>query len=177
MSGKKSELKKFKEHAKGDNGCLDFNRFVPYPEEYRKLDDAFWGALETIHRLEASLKDVKDEAVAEEIKAKIKSLRKTMPEKDGFNHGGYEWCVQNWGTKWNASEPELYEGRRSLHYTFATAWSPPLPAVVKMSEKFPELLFTLRYWEGGMGFQGVFKVKGGECLKDLCGDYRGYRGG
>lgn len=22
--------------------------------------------------------------------------------KDGFNSGGYQWCVNNWGTKWNA---------------------------------------------------------------------------
>jgi hypothetical protein len=46
-----------------------------------------------------------------------------------------------------------------------------------MSRRFPDLTFTLRYWEGGAAFKGVFKAKGGETIVDKCGDYRGPRGG
>jgi len=115
-----------------------------------------------------------------------------MPKGDAYNNkGGYKWCIKNWGNgnslqshrsvlalaKWNADEPELIERKRSLLYTFDTAWSPPLPVIIKMSKTFPQLLFTLKYWEGGMGFQGIFKAKNGKVLKDIHKPYKGHKRG
>jgi hypothetical protein len=99
-------------------------------------------------------------------------------EKDGFNSGGYEWCCENWGTKWGLYDCALlYEKKSSVKYRFLSAWSPPLPVIKKMSELFPELRFTLRYYECGAGFKGVFECKGGAVKADTGGPYRGDRGG
>jgi len=87
--------------------------------------------------------------------------------KDGYNGGGYEWCADNWGTKWNFCNAQLedeYDGR--LFYTFQTAWNPPTPVILSMSERFPALTFTLNYYEQSMGFMGTYKVKAGEILQD-----------
>jgi hypothetical protein len=165
--GPRDQLERFKIAAAGyedeaeaiasnlsPEGCgrpLDFNAFVPYPKEYRELD--------------------------ERAREYERQHGRHPPFKDGFNSGGYEWCVENWGTKWNAHEVRLVRRKRSLVYIFDTAWSPPIPVVLAMSRRFPDLTFTLRYWEGGMGFKGIFKAKGDKILKDEHGGYLGHRGG
>ena len=46
----------------------------------------------------------------------------------------YDWCVKNWGTKWNACETEVDEGEKSI--TFWTAWSLAKPFIVALSKKY-----------------------------------------
>lgn len=74
------------------------------------------------------------------------------PDGEGWK---YNWCVENWGTKWDACDVYLSESEGELDYTFNTAWSPPENVVEKMIELFPHLRFTLEYEEPGEGYQGV----------------------
>ncbi len=37
----------------------------------------------------------------------------------------YDWCTNNWGTKWDACSADLTESGGSLNYSFKTAWSLP----------------------------------------------------
>ena len=76
----------------------------------------------------------------------------------------YDWNVQNWGTKWDASEPNvsLSENENIAHITFDTAWSPPIEWLEKVAPQFPHLNFTLLYYEGGMGFAGEQEYQEGE---------------
>ena len=136
------ERNRFKKLAEGDGGGLDFNSFVPYPEPFKSMD---------------------------EISQKLRENGVSYSEipKDGFNSGGYEWCVKNWGTKWNVNnDVEIIEKPRSLFYTFDTAWNPPRPVIHIMTEMFPELRFNLRYWEAGVGFRGQLMIKNYVLLKD-----------
>jgi hypothetical protein len=159
ITGKKELLEAFSEAAASRDTHLDFNNFVPYPERYREQDKAANEARE-----KADKGEIDREAA--------------WAVKDGFNSGGYEWCCSNWGTKWNAKDVSVSDFvERSMLYTFSTAWSPPIPVVKAMSEKFPKLVFTLRYYECGVGFKGVYKVKNGEVLDQMEGAYRGSRGG
>ena len=78
----------------------------------------------------------------------------------------YDWNVRNWGTKWDVavhddkeySDTELVEEtENSLAYRFNTAWSPPVPAIAKLSEQYPTVTFTLSYEEEtGWGGETVF---------------------
>ena len=104
--------------------------------------------------------------------------------KDGFNSGGYDWCLQNWGTKWGICDSEKqeeygWEGKedKEVMYKFQTAWSPPNPIILRMSKLFPDLEFEMRYFEGGGGFNGIYRCKNGEVQRDEQGDYFGDRGG
>lgn len=146
------ERVRFKNFAEGDGQILDFNRFVSYPERFQVMDK--------------KCDEMRKSGVP----------RNAIP-KDGFNNGGYEWCVTNWGTKWNASCDDITEKPRSLVYRFDTAWGPPEPIVNVMAEMFPRLRFNLRFWEMGMGFQGQLMVKDRVIIKKWQGDYRGRRGG
>lgn len=154
----------FLEHAKGTPYgkpvLFDFNKFIPYPQKYIDQDAA----------VEAERKAWREQPEA---------TRGPCPRtKDGFNSGGYEWCIANWGTKWNAGDVRLgdhddYEAY--LH--FSTAWGPPSPVIVAASDMFPNLDFELVYYEKGMQFHGILRCKAGEVLEDWRGKYVGNRGG
>jgi hypothetical protein len=71
----------------------------------------------------------------------------------------YSFNVREWGTKWDVAVswddeyPDTnYEDTENgenhvVHYNFNTAWSPPFPAISKLSAQYPNLLFTLSYEE------------------------------
>lgn len=64
----------------------------------------------------------------------------------------YDWCVANWGTKWNAYDYEKgedYSGREDLR--FQTAWNAPDPILYKLSEMFPEITFDHQYADEDIG--------------------------
>lgn len=135
---------------------IDANKIIPYPQKYTDLDNA---------------------AREWEEKNKGKNNWSQRP-KDGYNQGGYEWCIENWGTKWGMYDfSEVNFGKTFATVSFSTAWSPPNPIITKLGELFPKLTFTLKFYEMGAGFKGVYKVKGDEILDDQTTTYSGQRGG
>ena len=74
----------------------------------------------------------------------------------------YDWCVNNWGTKWdindvyidNADEPD------SIEFAFSTAWAPPVEAFTTWAMSDGRVQFSLEYWEPGCGFVGVTTYDG-----------------
>ena len=90
----------------------------------------------------------------------------------------YEWCIREWGTKWNASDAVAKINKNgSAKISFQTAWAPPVPVLTALSHMFPENTFTAKYYEQGMQFQGVLELKNGEVVKDEEKKYTGHRGG
>ncbi len=53
----------------------------------------------------------------------------------------YDWCVKNWGTKWNACNTMIH----GSEVWFETAWSPAIPIVKKLAELYPDCNFLLEY--------------------------------
>jgi hypothetical protein len=78
----------------------------------------------------------------------------------------YDWNCRNWGTKWDVavadgeqySDTEIYDEQdNSIGYKFHTAWSPPFPAMEKLSMQYPDLEFSLSYEEEtGWGGEALF---------------------
>ena len=139
VSGPQAELVRFKEAAATSETPFDFNVFVSYPEEFRKADQEY-----------------------KEWEQKDPSERSNIEPKDGFNHGGYKWCMTNWGTKWPARDIELTETEKALNYCFQTAWSPPLHVILGASRAFPALTFSLEYAVGGPIDFGSYVARNGE---------------
>ena len=91
---------------------------------------------------------------------------------------GYDWCIENWGTKWGAYEcvlmDEDHHGEGEISYQFNTAWETFNNRVsIAMSSVFPTLRFELTYFEPGMGFKGerVWNYTDGLVMKCV-DDYR-----
>jgi hypothetical protein len=167
IEGPSEKIDQFLQLVKSEDSDFEFNRLVPYPEHFKKQDDlaAEWDKLHPTPQVE--------------------EFRKERP-KDGYNQGGYEWCIEHWGTKWNAENPLIGEREswygntpdwQRLEINFDTAWSPPTPVIKRAAELFPELCFDLRYFEGGSMFNGMFTCEHGEVVTDESGHYFGNRGG
>lgn len=139
----------------GKEKAIDANLIIPYPKKFADQDTK-----------------------AETHNKKIQKTGKGSYVKDGYNNGGYDWCLDNWGTKWGMYDfGDIVNYQKSAAVFFSTAWSPPIPLIKKMGELFPDLQFTLRYYEHGAGFKGIYQVKGEEILLDESSDYRGSKGG
>ena len=75
-------------------------------------------------------------------------------------YGGYTWQTDNWGSKWDIEGELLEEESTFLQYRFESPWSPPANFIEKVAEDFPDLTFTLEYYEPGMGFAGRLTCEG-----------------
>lgn len=53
----------------------------------------------------------------------------------------YEWCIENWGTKWNAYDTERIGDDTVI---FKTAWSNPEPIMINLSKTYPDKL--IKHW-------------------------------
>ena len=84
----------------------------------------------------------------------------------------YEWCIQNWGTKWNAYgyEPDTdYSSSDAL--TFQTAWAGPHPILQRLSKMFPDIAFRHLWADEDIGancgersyFGGEMKIGRASC--------------
>lgn len=137
--------------------AIDFNRFIPYPQQFIDLD------------LAARKRRAELDAMPAAARAQL-PIEQRQP-KDGYNQGGYQWCVQHWGTKWNAADVSLKveamgHGWQKATFNFSTAWTPPTPVIAVAGAKHPGVELTLRYSESMAGFSGVFKVRKGEVVRD-----------
>lgn len=81
-----------------------------------------------------------------------------MPEyyktQAGFNDGGYDWCVRNWGTKWSEHGLIVESSRDCDTISFDTAWSPPIEGYKHISSFFDDLTFCHIWSELGMCVAG-----------------------
>lgn len=161
VTGDSDALKAFKEFATEGDSCLSANKFIPYPQEYKDKDAEQDIILKQCEEKIANMNTIN--MTPEMIEAK--KLKLMMPyhhHRDGFNSGGYEWCIANWGTKWGICNPYLADDTDwELFYDFDSAWNAPLPVILKMSEMFPTLTFEIHFDEPGCQFQGTTQFKAG----------------
>ena len=138
VTGSSKEINKLENFLDRGNTPFDFNLFIPYPENFAILD--------------AQRAELEDQGIP----------WSQLP-KDGFNSGGYEWCLKNWGTKWNASNCEKERtSDTTMSFWFETANSAPDPVIKRMSELFPSLTFELNYEVEGYGYRHSLTYKAGE---------------
>lgn len=77
----------------------------------------------------------------------------------------YDWCIENWGTKWNATAIDdwyVSKKKTSAQISFDTAWSQPTNWLIAASKMFPNLSFDLEFYEEGNCFIGHYDIKNGE---------------
>lgn len=78
------------------------------------------------------------------------------PEELLEGEGWYDWCIENWGTKWDAVDTFIQRKNENILYIhFDTAWDPPINWLEKIQDIYPELNFCLFYVEFGMDFMGL----------------------
>ena len=136
VKGNPADILKMAEVIKGEKTEFDFDKVIPYPEMYAKLDadDVEW-------------------------------------HSKGFQAGGYDWCIDNWDTKWNTDGAQIDVYGDGATISFLTANSPSLKVTGALSKMFPDLLFVHNYEEGGMDYSGFVEFKGGKSKTEAQGGY------
>lgn len=112
------------------------NEFVPCPDELWDEESSSYGG---------------DNAAEKD------ALRESLTAKYGYKNW-YDWCVANWGTKWDVGGDETECDVHDAHnatMTFDSAWAPPTDAYRKMEELGFEI--EAYYYEPGMQFAGIYE--------------------
>lgn len=117
----------------------------------QRVPDVLFGTLDNTIRLTSypgALIEGNDENKKQWIE-----LAKTLI--DNCNKYGFptwcEWRCHNWGTKWHSSEVEICNTGDEAVVYFQTAWDCAYPIVKRLSEKFPDLLFTISFADEDIG--------------------------
>ena len=146
ITGPPDKVKEFIEDVDEKKGI--FGTYMPIPKE---LKNSVSGSVESgIVRIQ------------EEVNGKTEYKDLSAEESAAIfkKHGAcnwYDWCIENYGTKWG--DYELYHEDGQNWFGFDSAWSPPIEGLEKLSNMFPDLTFDLEYDEPGMCFAGqnIFK--------------------
>ena len=79
----------------------------------------------------------------------------------------YDFCTNEWGTKWDISDGNHSIADDELTISFDTAWCPPLEAYAKLLD----LGFEIRayYYESGMVFAGIWDNGEDDCYSEWNG--------
>lgn len=97
-----------------------------------------------------------------ELKGTVKGSGEEKQEVyvDGVNNW-YDWCVDNWGTKWDVDteglEFEVHGDRATISGWFDSAWAPPIHAYEHFLNNNEECHIEAMYYEGGMNFAGKWE--------------------
>lgn len=193
LKGNEKQIREMLEVIKNDDYSLetvDFNKIIPMPESLNieagsRTDRGLKLYKEFIEeclfdRKETDILKISAETLAESEKAYL-SKRKDIDSAEWKlgktawnniqNYGAptwYEWCTNNWGTKWNAygyDEGTDYSASGNLH--FQTAWSAPHPVIKKLAQMYPDIIFEHEWADEDIGVNcGLKCYSNGECTEE-----------
>ena len=133
----KSTLDELQKFVKSSVQDFDFNKIIPLPDA---LNDIQSGLNIIDDKRYTYWRDVDGKSIGLE-DDEVAMLH----DKYGAAFSN-DWCVTNWGTKWNAynliGDPKVFRHslyNYSIKYYFYTAWSAPAPILAALLAKFPAL--------------------------------------
>lgn len=142
VAGDPADIRAFLEAVKWQDQIFDFGRIIPMPpllEHTASGNRDFEGISHRAWFVEspgAPWNELIERPFTSEELAELAKIGHT---------NWYSWCIQNWGTKWDARRTEITEpftiDEGYIEIRFDTAWSPPLPIFEKMFAAFPKLSF------------------------------------
>lgn len=191
FSGDTAEIKKMLEAIKNDEisfGSIDFNKIIPMPEslniecgsitdkgiemvknylenlpaELKGKEGTYEEVLEDLHNHSADISDDEEKKIWDIGVTAVDNLYKYNAPT------WYEWCNDNWNTKWNAcGYDENTDYSDSDFIWFQTAWSAPVPVIQKLSEMYPNIELTLEFADEDLGQNcGEMKFKDGDIFEE-----------
>jgi len=127
-------LKKLTKRLESEESVFDFNKLIPSPDWDNTPNED--GELPVIDEDAPSFMQVKK-----------------FPLSGKSDDRWYDWNRENWGTKWNAGNAEVYvcEYGDHVQFKFETAWCAPVEILLALRDQYPQLQFNWFYrieeWE------------------------------
>ena len=142
IEGEAADIRAFLEAVKWEDKIFDFNRLIPMLELLKRTVSGFM----TIDgkKVESWIEDKDSEGKT--VPRCFNADEQRELEQIGYSNW-YDWAVANWGTKWNACRVEIHDAsqHRYAEVSFDTAWSAPVPVLLKMRKQFPRLTFDCQW--------------------------------
>lgn len=112
-------------------------------------------------RIQAMLKEIQ----IDEYGVGSVDFNKIIPMPDDVD--SHNWCIANWGTKWNSYGYTADTGFKDGKLTFLTAWSAPHPILQRLSEMFPDIVFEHEWADEDIGMNcGRYVYFDGERIEE-----------
>ena len=153
FNGTPEQVEKIKELVKSDDNQFDFNGVIPMPQELNVSagsDESISVACATAKRKHKTTCQEYERMVYKhktfDEYAELGETYLSNKEKYGASTW-YDWCCDNWGTKWNACDAYWNDNEVS----FQTAWSAPEHIFRKLSELFPDVPFEVEFADEDLG--------------------------
>ena len=124
-----------------EKGELDFEQIMPVPAILDKIQ---------IHTDKVMIRESNDAPPRHPTPEDLQAL-----DAAGAT-SRYDWCVENWGTKWNPSDAhvDINEEMCSIYLRFDTAWAPPEGIAHHLMKCFPNADIDWFFKEPLMRFAG-----------------------
>lgn len=169
FTGDENDIKELLNSIQGPEDCFDFNTIIPMPEELQVESGSITkeSVMAVIIRILESQElgyfvNTKDIILqlSTLFHHKIEQTKEKDPEilKNGLNYISnlinyghmtwYDWCIEHWGTKWNACGADLVDDSTII---FRTAWSAPHPVIEELAKAFPSVNITHEWADEDIG--------------------------
>lgn len=126
FEGSKKKIIELKELFASDDKAFDFNKILPMPEDSENFQATGSFSMDT------NQGDLSDEEFIE--------------KKVDNPTNWYYWSIKNWGTKWNAVDPNLdIDNECKLKYSFRTAWDAPRGVIQEIYDNRDKIMKDLTY--------------------------------
>lgn len=146
------------------------------PDGEKSFDSNYWkGALESRQlfrrNIDETLTEKQIESLAEKHNMSVEDFLALGKQYiDNYREYGavtwYEWCNENWGTKWNLNPQDCHF--EDGYLSFSTAWSAPFPLIEELSKMFSSARFDIRWADEDRGCNvGEMSYLNGEIVEEF----------
>jgi len=174
ITGPEKDILRFIEQAASktySNHKLDFNNFVPMPEELKGTEAPTRIMTQEQIDTEIAAWKEKEESGQPCFSSLNIGITQEVYDKLIKDYGCSNWygrTKKHWGTKWNSYENgdwNICNDEATLYYE--TAWSPATAFYLNMSPQFPELTFKQTYADEGGFYIGYNVIQNGKVIETL----------
>ena len=168
ISGHKKHVQDVLNAIKGSDGsCIDFNSFLPMPEEIRHVTAPVRIITPKEYKKQEEHQQLNEEPAFIGFSTGItQKMQKDYLERFGADNW-YDWANQHWGTKWGCYDQQMVDvfeagDQATAQMSFQTAWSGGAHAIQQLSNSFTLVEFKLTYADEDCGSNcGVILFKEG----------------
>jgi hypothetical protein len=135
VDGDAEQLTSFKEAVAGDDTDLSFDKLVPVPQQLLSVSVPVTMVSEEQYAKRKTATGGSRLPITKRIAADY--------QKRFGAHNWFDWCLQNWGVKWDVTATLKVDRKNYLEYWFESASQAPLPWLRTVARRFPSLRFRL----------------------------------
>lgn len=176
FTGNLDTIKKIRNKVTTSESEFDFNAIIPAPKDlYNVESGSIEGQAIPVAELRKKLGD--NWKQTPEFREYSRSVQENSPwflsrftwdeladkgdkylhNKEKYGHTTwYTWCIENWGTKWNATDA-VWKGPCEVQ--FDTAWSFPEGVFMSLADQYPDVNITAAFADEDLGNNcGIFEA-------------------